>query len=860
MKTDTWVASDWKFKGEGGASVVLAYRGYDAELRGKVLRLKKWRREPKKACCPGFRDAERAIWDAFPHLTTNWEDPQAWADKLVAYARDVFGELLPPDCIGLGVPLDLSPSFLRDIEARLQSRLAEPGGSPRGDVCQWINGLHSSPALDNLGGGPDVSHVSTSEPTCICTPVQNAILGQSPSAPAGPASCVRRPSAPHGGGIRAFPLMEGKGATPVQGAQATPIEGTHLEQGLSRVALSHQPDCPFEEAVPAELALHSSKRTAPSDDAAHSSTQAVQGKHTGHPSKTGPPADHPILDLAVHRGLLMEDHTFLHGVPELCGDSSYAGPAVVSNADASSGPHPQVSEGGRPGTICVEIKPKCGFLRPTPTMDGDGDKHCCGCVGSSGPGAGTREHDSASSKVNGMGECGGGSMRARASEGDMRDGASLNEMRGAVSLQEETRGGVSLKEMRELKSRVTRFAMHQRLKLAENKIMHESAYCPVDLFSGDPTRIARALQALIATPQNNLRVFVDGRCVHGGYGSAEGSEALAELVRELRPWLGDNHAGGACGEEKSSACVATLVRLLADVLAVERSMMACLLAAQMRDKYDVDGALQVYQSYVRRFGCGGDACKLDRQVHSNGKTTGQYSWPGVDGKTTQGASIGGHGNHTADAGTTANGHSLNASLSDGAQDSSSGAHRSPSPDASTSSTAWDASMADTTLDARAADTARDASMKVDSAHVCRTCVERWSDATCAAVLRDFLIAATAKDCALMVTLQRASVTAVPNPPASVTALPTSSAPVTASGGVKEHGAAAVQGAGTEGGGAWTPAWGEKLVTDSAGRVYRHKVSFIDLDLKPLSRIPDYFATDVKIVKHYLEQWFQSALK
>lgn len=55
------------------------------------------------------------------------------------------------------------------------------------------------------------------------------------------------------------------------------------------------------------------------------------------------------------------------------------------------------------------------------------------------------------------------------------------------------------------------FCAHQYLKLSRGDIREVSRYCPLDLFSGRRERACRAIRRLFSTPQNNLKVFVDGQ-------------------------------------------------------------------------------------------------------------------------------------------------------------------------------------------------------------------------------------------------------------------------------------------------------------------------------------------------------------
>ena len=93
-----------------------------------------------------------------------------------------------------------------------------------------------------------------------------------------------------------------------------------------------------------------------------------------------------------------------------------------------------------------------------------------------------------------------------------------------------------------MQRRVSRYQLHQRLKLAQGSISALSSYDPLDLFSGDEQRMEAALAALLAQPQNNLRLFWRGSAVvpqerFASSGALESFGGAPGLIRLLRTVL-----------------------------------------------------------------------------------------------------------------------------------------------------------------------------------------------------------------------------------------------------------------------------------------------------------------------------------
>ncbi|CAK9882519.1 unnamed protein product [Sphagnum jensenii] len=147
----------------------------------------------------------------------------------------------------------------------------------------------------------------------------------------------------------------------------------------------------------------------------------------------------------------------------------------------------------------------------------------------------------------------------------------------------------TISEENNIKKHVSRFSMHQHLKLKQGKISSLSKYSPLDLFSGNTDGIHKALLALFETPQNNLRIFMDGVEIFGGPedgGSTE--EAISILEEQLQR---------VSAAPKGQRVVA-FQRLVAHMLHTSK-ILESLLCVQQLDEYDIEGAIVAYHKFLK---------------------------------------------------------------------------------------------------------------------------------------------------------------------------------------------------------------------------------------------------------------------
>lgn len=248
-----------------------------------------------------------------------------------------------------------------------------------------------------------------------------------------------------------------------------------------------------------------------------------------------------------------------------------------------------------------------------------------------------------------------------------------------------------------IKRSMSRFKLHQNLKLQQKKVSQLSQYDPLDMFSGSRERIKKSVKDLFSTPQNNFRVFLNGSLVFGSLGGGEyitnahNEKAFDDLLTSVIQ--ADDGMRTACFLELVSEAVS------------KSGLLDRLLQAQKLDAFDIEGAIHAYYDVVSQ------PCVVCKELGED-KLSGRFS-------------------------------SLHSLPLDG-------------------------------------------SLKI---------------------VRDFLIAATAKDLSMMISF-RIREKRDPKSPYNV------------------------------------------IFHESTGQTFDYKVSFIDLDMKPLEKMTDYYELDQKILRCY----------
>ncbi|KAG6531291.1 inositol-pentakisphosphate 2-kinase IPK1-like [Zingiber officinale] len=143
-------------------------------------------------------------------------------------------------------------------------------------------------------------------------------------------------------------------------------------------------------------------------------------------------------------------------------------------------------------------------------------------------------------------------------------------------------------EANSIKKHVTRFKMHQFLKLHQGEVSQVSGYDPLDLFSGSRDRMLLAITALFTSPQNNFRIFMNGALIYGGLGG--GADNNSVLSPKTENAIADLIAA-------SGLQLVSLLELTAEIL-LRSEILHRLLATQKMDILDIEGAIHLYYNII----------------------------------------------------------------------------------------------------------------------------------------------------------------------------------------------------------------------------------------------------------------------
>ncbi|KAG0224967.1 Inositol-pentakisphosphate 2-kinase [Actinomortierella wolfii] len=142
-----------------------------------------------------------------------------------------------------------------------------------------------------------------------------------------------------------------------------------------------------------------------------------------------------------------------------------------------------------------------------------------------------------------------------------------------------------------IKRKKCRFCMYQYLKAVEAKEQELSSYCPIDLFSAQEGLVQYALDALVKTPQSNLRLFVDGE---------QKPVTVESMDRAFSAPLNDSLEPTSRGEETLEAAGVSLNALLTEILIRSPFLTRLRRLQQGLDFLDVEVIHRFYDSLLAK--------------------------------------------------------------------------------------------------------------------------------------------------------------------------------------------------------------------------------------------------------------------
>jgi len=143
-----------------------------------------------------------------------------------------------------------------------------------------------------------------------------------------------------------------------------------------------------------------------------------------------------------------------------------------------------------------------------------------------------------------------------------------------------------------------------------------SKYDPLDLFSGDKTRVHLALEHLFECPQNNLKVTYSNKCSTLLYGYQASSDLHGIALKNV---FGVNEY------ENSESKLATEIKKTLEFILESEDFLNKLVEVQKLDWIDADGAVLIYNRLVDI--CNGSQEDAEKIIDSPSTLTGKDDTP-----------------------------------------------------------------------------------------------------------------------------------------------------------------------------------------------------------------------------------------